>query len=134
MKRKSGPEVGDAAAAVAESERQKVLLKNGALQKAISSSAHFSTIATDVDGVIQIFNVGAERMLGYTAAELMNQVGLEDLADPEERVLRAQALSEEFSTPVTPGFEALVFRPSAIRSVTSFTSSARTRASPPKSR
>ncbi len=50
-----------------------VLLKAGALQRAIFNSANFSSIATDAKGVIQIFNVGAERMLGYTAAEVMNQ-------------------------------------------------------------
>ncbi|MES2176633.1 MAG: PAS domain S-box protein [Gemmatimonadota bacterium] len=37
-------------------------------------SANFSSIATDEKGVIQIFNVGAERMFGYTAAEVMNKV------------------------------------------------------------
>ena len=41
------------------------LLKTGALQSAIFNSANFSSIATDARGVIQIFNVGAERMLGY---------------------------------------------------------------------
>jgi len=44
------------------------LIKTGALQRAIFNSANFSSIATDAKGVIQIFNVGAERMLGYTAA------------------------------------------------------------------
>ena len=44
------------------------LLKAGALQSAILNSANFSSIATDAKGVIQIFNVGAERMLGYAAA------------------------------------------------------------------
>ncbi len=45
------------------------LITTGALQSAIFNSANFSSIATDAKGVIQIFNVGAERMLGYTAAE-----------------------------------------------------------------
>src|SRR5437588_156101 len=48
------------------------LIKAGALQRAIFNSANFSSIATDERGVIQIFNVGAERMLGYTAAEVMD--------------------------------------------------------------
>ena len=48
--------------------RPDVLLETGALQRAIFNSANFSSIATDAKGVIQIFNVGAERMLGYTAA------------------------------------------------------------------
>ena len=48
-----------------EVRRQKALLKTGALQRPIFNSANFSSIATDAQGVIQIFNVGAERMLGY---------------------------------------------------------------------
>ena len=51
---------------------EEALLKAGALQSAIFNSANFSSIATDAKGVIQIFNVGAERMLGYAAAEVMN--------------------------------------------------------------
>ncbi|MEO5961136.1 MAG: PAS domain S-box protein, partial [Opitutaceae bacterium] len=59
---------------VTEVRREEALLKTGALQKAIFNSANFSSIATDAKGVIQIFNVGAERMLGYTAAEVMNKI------------------------------------------------------------
>src|SRR5476649_1215707 len=87
-------------------------IKAGALQKAIFDSANFSSIATDAKGVIQIFNVGAERMLGYTAAEVMNKVTPADISDPDEVVARAQALSIELRTPITPGFEALVFKAS----------------------
>jgi PAS domain S-box-containing protein len=86
------------------------LLKAGALQSAIFNSANFSSIATDAKGVIQIFNVGAERMLGYTAAEVMNKITPADISDPQEVVARAKALSVEFGTPITPGFEALVFK------------------------
>ena len=45
-----------------EVRRQKELLKAGALQNAILTSANFSIIATDEKGIIQLFNVGAERM------------------------------------------------------------------------
>ena len=62
--------------------------------------------------MIQIFNVGAERMLGYTAAEVMNQVTPADISDPEELIARAKTLSAEFGTPITPGFEALAFKAS----------------------
>jgi signal transduction histidine kinase len=90
----------------------KVLLKAGALQRAILSSANFSSIATDAHGVIQIFNIGAERMLGYTAAEVINRVTPADLSDRFELIARAASLSIEFGTPITPGFEALVFKAS----------------------
>src|SRR5277367_5677367 len=87
-------------------------LKAGALQSAIFNSANFSSIATDAKGVIQIFNVGAERMLGYTAAEVMNKITPADISDPQEVIARAQALSLELGTKITPGFEALVFKAS----------------------
>ncbi len=106
----------NAAAGVAEGitevRRQEVLLKTGALQNAILNSANFSSIATDEKGVIQIFNVGAERMLGYAAADVMNKITPADISDPQEVIARAKALSAELGTPITPGFEALVFKAS----------------------
>jgi signal transduction histidine kinase len=96
----------------ARREAEEALLKAGALQRAIFNSANFSSIATDAHGVIQIFNVGAERMLGYTAAEVINKVTPADISDAQELIARAEALSLEFGTPITPGFEALVFKAS----------------------
>src|ERR1700724_2872383 len=88
------------------------LLKTRPLQRAIFRSANFSSIATDAKGVIQIFNVGAERMLGYTAAEVMNQITPADISDPQEVVARAKALGRELGTPIRPGFEGVVFKAS----------------------
>jgi PAS domain S-box-containing protein len=96
----------------ARKQAEEALLKAGALQSAIFNSANFSSIATDAKGVIQIFNVGAERMLGYTAAEVMNKITPADISDPRELIARAKALSAELATPITPGFEALVFKAS----------------------
>ena len=96
----------------AEVRRQKALLKAGALQNAILTSANFSIIATDEKGIIQLFNVGAERMLGYTAAEVVNRISPSDIHDPQEVMARAQALSLELATPIAPGFEALAFKAS----------------------
>ena len=96
----------------ARKRAEEALLKAGALQSAIFNSANFSSIATDAQGVIQIFNVGAERMLGYTAADVMNKITPADISDPQEVIERAQALTIELETPITPGFEALVFKAS----------------------
>src|SRR3954468_12096176 len=96
----------------ARKRAEEALLKAGALQSAIFNSANFSSIATDEKGVIQIFNVGAERMLGYTAAEVMNKITPADISDPQEVIARAKALSAELGTIITPGFEALVFKAS----------------------
>ncbi len=95
-----------------EFRRQNTLLKTGALQDAIFNSANFSSIATDAKGVIQIFNVGAERMLGYLAVDVVNNITPADISDTEELVARAVALSMELKTPIAPGFEALVFKAS----------------------
>ncbi len=97
---------------IIELRHQESLLKTGALQNAILNSANFSSIATDEKGVIQIFNVGAERMLGYAAADVMNKITPADISDPQEVIARAKALSKELSTPIAPGFEALVFKAS----------------------
>jgi PAS domain S-box-containing protein len=112
---RNGPSiVNDAASAVriADVRRENSLLKTGALQNAIFNSANFSSIATDDKGVIQIFNVGAERMLGYLAADVVNKITPADISDPQEVIARAKALSDELSAAITPGFEALVFKAS----------------------
>src|SRR5687767_4040560 len=96
----------------ARKRAEEELLKAGALQSAIFNSANFSSIATDEKGVIQIFNVGAERMLGYAAGEVMNKITPADISDPQEVITRAKALSAELGTTITPGFEALVFKAS----------------------
>jgi len=96
----------------AKNRRKEDLLKTGILQNAILNSANFSSIATDAAGVIQIFNVGAERMLGYMAADVINKITPADISDAQELVVRAQELSIELGTPIRPGFEALVFKAS----------------------
>ena len=96
----------------ARKQAEEALQKAGALQSAIFNSANFSSIATDARGVIQIFNVGAERMLGYSATEVTNKITPAAISDPQEVVVRAEALSVELGTPIAPGFEALVFKAS----------------------
>src|SRR4029078_6891199 len=103
------PEAG-AGASTVEFGHHRTLLKKGALQDAIFNSANFSSIATDAKGVIQIFNVAAERMLGYAAAEVVNRITPADMSDPQELIARAKALSVELGATITPGFEALVFK------------------------
>jgi PAS domain S-box-containing protein len=91
------------------------LKEASALQDAIFNSRHFSSIATDAQGVIQIFNVGAETMLGFSAAEVVNIMTPADLSDKEELIERADRLSLEFGEFIRPGFEALVYK--AARSI-----------------
>src|SRR3954466_1064287 len=97
---------------IIEVRRQEALLKTGALQNAILNSANFSSIATDDKGVIQLFNVGAARMLGYAAAAALNKIAPAAISDPEELIARADTLSVELGTTISPGFDALVFKAS----------------------
>ena len=96
--------------ATRELQARVALVKVEVLQSAIFNSANFSSIATDEKGVIQIFNVGAERMLGYTAAEVLDKLSPADFSDPKELIARAEELSAQYGTPISPGFEALVFK------------------------
>ncbi len=107
-----GPPAPPVDASVAATPPSEALIKTGALQDAIFNSVYFSSIATDEKGVIQIFNVGAERMLGYSAAEIINCITPADISDPDEILTRATSLSQEYGTPISPGFEALVFKAS----------------------
>jgi len=105
---KTGQE--DEASAAEQSHH--ALLRTGALQSAILTSADLSLIATDEHGIIQLFNVGAERMLGYRAAEVLNRVQPSAFKDPQELLARASALSEELGVPIEPGFHALSYKAS----------------------
>ena len=96
----------------ARKEAEEALLRAGALQSAIFNSANFSSIATDAQGVIQIFNVGAERMLGYAAADVVDKITPANISDPQEVIERAETLSFELGVTIAPGFEALVFKAS----------------------
>ena len=94
-----------------DGERNHKLIKvRGALSDAIFNSAYFWQMATDERGVIQIFNVGAERMLGYGALDVVDRITPADISDPQELISRAAELSAELDTPIAPGFEALVFK------------------------
>src|SRR5271166_4694537 len=112
FRKKAEPLAAATIEVIAEVRSQAALLKAGDLQNAIFNSANFSSIATDAKGVIQIFNVGAERMLGYAAVEVVNKITPADISDPQEVIARAKELSAELATPITPGFEALVFKAS----------------------
>ncbi len=63
-------------------------------------------------GLSRSVNVGAERMLGYKAFEVINKITPVDISDPQELIARAKSLSDELSTSITPGFDALVFKAS----------------------
>lgn len=79
------------------------------LQAIIDSSTETAMISTDVHGVIQLFNPGAERLLGYQAAELVGCANPGILHDPAEIQARAAQLSAEYHQPID-GFDVFVFK------------------------
>jgi PAS domain S-box-containing protein len=102
--------VAGSADGTTNAQHPEILVNAGALQSAIFNSSYFSSIATDARGVIQFFSLGAEQMLGYAAADVVNKSTPADISDPRELIERAQALSVELDTPIAPGFETLVFK------------------------
>ncbi|MCU1385156.1 MAG: sensor hybrid histidine kinase [Acidobacteria bacterium] len=87
---------GGASNVIVDSCYPEALLRTTELRKALLNRANFLSIVTDQIGVIRIFNVGAERMLGYAAVDVVNAVTVVDICDPLE------------TSPIVPGFSALV--------------------------
>ena len=80
------------------------------LQAAVFASAHVAAIMTNTEGVIQTFNVGAERALGFSSSEVRDTVTPAAFAEPNELAARARQLSEQLETRVEPGFDALIHK------------------------
>ncbi|HSF75953.1 MAG TPA: PAS domain S-box protein, partial [Microcoleus sp.] len=89
-------------------QAEQELLQTTTLQKAILDSANYTIISTAVDGTILTFNKAAERLLGYSAEEVVGKATPAILHDQEEVVRRAQDLSLEMGISIEPGFETFV--------------------------
>jgi PAS domain S-box-containing protein len=87
---------------------ENLLIQTSALQRAMLESAGYAIIATDRKGTIQLFNSAAERMLGYTAAEMVGQQTPEFFHVAGEITDRAKALTAELGREILPGFETFV--------------------------
>jgi len=81
-----------------------------ALHQTVLQTGSFSVIVTDVNGIIQVFNVGAQRRLGYDEVDVINKVTPAIFADPVELTERAHELSVEFDTTITPGFDVISYQ------------------------
>jgi len=84
------------------------LMRAHAFEKAILNFAGAIIIATNGDGIVQVFNPVAEKMLGYKAEELIGKHKLELIHDPEETISRAEEFSEELGIEIKPGFDTYV--------------------------
>ena len=90
-------------------QQQEMQRTRSHLQAIIDSSTEAAMISTDVQGVIQLFNPGAERMLGYKADELVGIATPALLHDAEEIRARSAQLSAEYQQPIS-GFDVFVYK------------------------
>lgn len=79
-----------------------------ALQRAAVADSAYPIIATDLDGIITIFNPAAERMLGYSAEELVGVATTEVISDPLEIAARAPALSRALGSEINSVLDVFV--------------------------
>lgn len=76
--------------------------------QSIMASANLSIIETTPDGVIREFNPAAERLLGYSADEVVGKATPALFHDHDEVVARAKELTAELGVTIEPGFETMV--------------------------
>lgn len=77
------------------------------LDDVLQAASEVSIIATDLDGLITVFNAGAEKLLGYSADEMIGKQSPAIIHLPEEIVQRGQELSQSFGFPID-GFRVFV--------------------------
>ena len=75
--------------------------------QAIIDAASFAIVVTDLEGTIIAVNPAAQRMLGYTKAEMVGNMTPLAIHDPLELVLKAAALADELGTTIAPTTEVL---------------------------
>jgi len=84
------------------------LRKTNTLQQAILNAANYAIISASPEGTILTFNAAAEKMLGYTAGEVVGKRTPAFIHDADEVAVRAAELSRELGREIPPGFEAFV--------------------------
>ena len=89
--------------------RNEAMLVRSRMQAVVEGSTQLSIIATDLNGIITVFNSGAERLLGYATEEMVGQQTLEIIHVRSEVEARSQELTQEYGYPVA-GFETFVHR------------------------
>ena len=77
---------------------------NARVQAVLDAATQESIIATEPDGMITIFNAGAEQMLGYSAEEMVGKQTPAILHLKSEVAARGKELSAEFGRPIE-GFD-----------------------------
>lgn len=89
-------------------EAEAKLIETTQLQQVILDGANYTIISTDTNGIIKTFNAAAQRLLGYSSAEVVDKLTPEIIHDSEEIRQRAIELSAELGKTIEPGFEVFV--------------------------
>ena len=84
-------------------------LKTAHWQDALFNSEYVFSIVTDLNGVIQVLNPGAARMLGYTAAEVVNQLSIAKIFDLKQLLDRTGQITSDANTAEAQAFNSLVY-------------------------
>ncbi|MCP8897840.1 PAS domain S-box protein [Gilvimarinus xylanilyticus] len=79
-------------------------------RRAILDATNVSFIATDREGIIRTFNQGAEKLLGYSAAEVIGKVPVERFHCSAEIEARIEQARREGQDDVETPFDALIYR------------------------
>ena len=87
-----------------------VLELNQRYQALLDAASEVSIVATDTEGLIVVFNRGAERLLGFSAEEMIGRMTPVAFHDAQELQQRGQELSTQLAYPV-PGFRTLTELP-----------------------
>ncbi|MDX2470134.1 MAG: PAS domain S-box protein, partial [SAR324 cluster bacterium] len=80
--------------------------------KSIFDSSSYSIISVDPHGIVTSFNPVAEKLLGYSADEVVGKLNPALFHDPEEVVAQAKKLTKEFGHKVSSSFEVFVAKAS----------------------
>jgi len=73
--------------------------------ESILNNSALSLITTDIEGIIQYYNVGAERMLLYKKTDIINKTSIIEFSDALEILRRAQCLSKTLHKSIDTGFD-----------------------------
>jgi len=76
-------------------ERTQDLWKLNQTQLAILNGTDYGIISTDLNGIIQTFNAGAEKMLGYSMGEVVGKITPEIFFDHQELIDRSSNILPE---------------------------------------
>lgn len=92
-------------------QRKEDLQRLTFFQRTILDNVAYGVISTSPEGIVTSFNPAAERLLGYTTEEVVNQQTPALWHDPQEVARYATQLTEQLGETIAPGFDVFAARP-----------------------